>query len=99
MMNYLKEIGISDEKFEEIKKINGEGALSDLYFRRNEAFKIIQYLREIHINNVEDILKYVIDVFFKDYEEIKSKFEKYGIDDAVKNINIDVYFIEKVVLN
>lgn len=93
MLDFLKECGISDTT---INLLNQKypAELFDLNCNKKEIIKIIDYFRNIGINNIDELLIYETMIFYKTFDFIKDKFSKYDFLDLVSKINDNYEEIE-----
>lgn len=97
MLDFLKELGISEETINYINENNDSNIVFDVDCNKTECVKIIEYLKGIGIKNIENILKYELQIFYKDEFRIKQIFNKYNnLDELVEAINEDYTIIEKI---
>ena len=94
-MNYLINLGISEETLNKIIEINDEAIILSIECNEENITNIINYLRYIGIKNIEDLLIYEIDFFLNDFEEIKKKLRRENAID-IYNINTNYTYIEKL---
>ena len=64
------------------------------YFLLKHSFQILDYLTEIGLNNIKDILKYKTNIFYEKLNNIKKSFE--DRKDVVKLINEDITNFELI---
>lgn len=97
-MEYLLELGFSEQDIEQIKKYNYSYILENLELNKENTISIINYLLEIGIEKVtiKEIMMYQINLLFKTREEIKKSFDEYEMDSIVKSLNYDVNNIELI---
>lgn len=98
MIDFLHDVNILDEVIEEIIKNNSNSTLYDLSCNEEECIKIINYLKEIGILNIDELLIKEIDVFKLNLEDIVKKFSKFNIPIYVKMINNDYTMIEQILM-
>lgn len=94
-MNYLINLGISEETLNKIIEVNGNAIILSIECNEESITNIINYLKYIGIKNIEDLLIYEIDFFLNDFEEIKKKLRRENVMD-IYNINMDFTYIEKI---
>lgn len=93
MIDFLKEYNISENTIEELKK-QSSSFLFDLNCNEEECCKIINYLRTIGIENIDELLLYETDIFFKNKSKVELAFSKHNINELVELINQDYQEIE-----
>lgn len=96
-MNFLESVGVTSATLEKVREHNGEALVSDLYLNRIDIKNIIKYFQSIGIKVIDDLLIFVVDLFFKDINEIKAKVEQYGISEFVEEVNNDYFEINKII--
>lgn len=96
MIDFLKDYGISVETIEDLKRTQSPSFLFDLNCNDEECVKIINYLREIGINNIDELLLYESEIFFKVCKNVITAFSKCDIEELVELINEDASNIEKI---
>lgn len=89
MINFLKEANISDEVIIEILKNNNEGSIFNLSCNEDDAIKIINYMREIGITNIDNLLIYRIDIFILIFKQFIKRISRFNIPVLVNLINED----------
>lgn len=92
-MNYLIDLGIKKDTIDKIIDINGDAITLSLESNEENITNIINYLKQIGIKNVEQLLIYEIDFFLQDIEEVKEKLKKEDYE-KIFYINSDWYYIE-----
>lgn len=94
-MNYLKDLGISENTINEIIEKNDEAIIPTFEYNQEKITDIINYLRYVGIKNIDQLLIYEVDLFLKDYEEIK-KLIRVEDFETIYNINNDWMYIEEL---
>lgn len=97
MIKFLEELGISSSVIDKIIEINGDSIIYDFNNSSKNIIEIINYLKDIGVKNIDGLLIEETDLFFKQYEDIKFKIEKFGVKEAVLGINNDLIFIEDII--
>lgn len=93
MIDFLKDCNVDDDTLEEMyKKYSTE--LFDLNCNKREIVKIIEYLRNLGITNVSDLLVYETGLFYKSLNWIENKFSSIDTVDLVSKINDNYEEIE-----
>lgn len=93
-MNFLNNLGISNETIKNIIKYNDESIKLTIECNEKNITKIINFFKEIGIKNIDELLTYEIDIFLKDYDLLKYQIIKSDIEKIVENINQDYTAIE-----
>ena len=89
MIDFLKEYEINDNIINNIKNNNSESTLFDLSCNKDNCIKLINYMKNIGIMNIDELLIYEIDIFFIDYDKLLNKITNYNINEIVRLINTD----------
>jgi len=85
MIEFLNNCNLKKETIEKLlEKETPE--LFDLNSNEEECIEIIQYLRNIGIKCVDELLIYRIDLFYNSKYEIENKLKKYNINEIVEII-------------
>ena len=96
MLQFLKDIGISDITILKMINNNYEDILYDLECDQVNCLEVIKYLQELNIQVIDDLLINEIGMFFKTKEYLANKFSKFNISEIVDDINDDYIAIESV---
>lgn len=96
MIDFLKEIGIDENTILEIENNNPKSSIIDLSCNNINCLKIVLYLKEIGISNIENLLINKIDLFKMNYQELVKRFSKFNIPVFVDLINDDIEVIENI---
>jgi len=95
MIDFLNDFGIGEYTIKELEQKYDENILYNLKINELEIEKIIRYFKEIGINNIDGILIYKTDLFYKTFKDIKKYFiSNNNIVDLINSINEDVENIE-----
>lgn len=95
-MEFLKELNISNETLEKVRSLNGSSIDIDFNCNSKEIIKIINYLKNIGIENIDGLLVEETDIFLNKFNDIKDKIENYGLSKAVNEINNDLVAVEDI---
>ncbi len=90
MLNYLKEFDLSDEVIENILKSNDLNIIKNLELMKKNVKEVINYLYDLGVNNIENILLNRIDLFCLPLKLIKQNFTKLNEDMLVDILNNSV---------
>lgn len=93
-MDYFKKYGLNDEDIKEIEEYIEEDDINNYYVNELEIIEILDYLNEIGLENLKDILKYKTNIFYEKINNIKKSFE--DRKDIVKLINEDITNFELI---
>lgn len=96
MIDFLIECGINRKTITEIKNKYNESTLFDLSCNEDDCLKIIKYLKEIGIKNIDELLIYEIDIFKLPFIELVKKFGKFNVPLFVSFINDDISAISNI---
>ena len=96
MLQFLKDMGISDITILKMINNNSEDILYDLECDQVNCLEVIKYLQELNIKVIDDLLINEIGMFFKTKEYLANKFSKFNISEIVDDINDDYIAIESV---
>ena len=88
-MDFLKDLGFSDEVILKIKENNSPNVIRQFICDRENAKKNIEYMREIDILVVDDLLIRRLEIFI-DYERVRKAIEKFNASVLVALINEDI---------
>ncbi len=94
MIDFLKEIDISNNTISKIITENQESSLYNLSCNKDNCIKIILYMREIGIKNIEELLIYETNYFKLTFTEFIKKISRFNIPLLVDGINNDYTYIE-----
>ncbi len=89
-MDFLKDLGFSDEVILKIKENNSPNVIRQFICDRENAKKNIEYMREIDILVVDDLLIRRLEIFSIDYERVRKAIEKFNASVLVALINEDI---------
>ena len=93
-MDYFKKYGLNEEDINEIENYIEDDDINNYYVNELEIIDILDYLMEIGIKNIKDILKYKTNIFYEKLNNIKKSFE--DRKDVVKLINEDITNFELI---
>lgn len=93
-MDYFKKYGLNEEDIKEIENYIEDDDINNYYVNELEIIQILDYLTEIGLNNIKDILKYKTNIFYEKLNNIKKSFE--DRKDVVKLINEDIINFELI---
>ncbi len=93
-MDYFKKYGLNDEDIKEIEEYIEDDDINNYYVNELEIIEILDYLNEIGLENLKDILKYKTNIFYGKINNIKKSFE--DRKDIVKLINEDITNFELI---
>ena len=96
MIDFLKTAGISEEVINTMYEMNEDNVLYNLSCIQDDCLKIIEYLKELGIQNIDELLLYELNIFYLEYDEIVKKISKFNIPVFVNLINNDYVVIENI---
>ena len=94
MINKLLKYGIKEKTIEEIKNI--DFYKYNLEINLDNCIEIINYLRSININKIDELMLYVPDMFISTKEEVEERFNRNNINRIVNLINEDYTNIDEL---
>lgn len=95
-MEFLKELDISNDTIEKVRVLNGSSIDIDFNCNSKEIIKIINYFKNIGIENIDGLLVEETDIFLNKFDDMKDKMENYGLSKAVNEINNDLVAVEDI---
>ena len=95
-MQFLIENGFKKSTIEKLQEKYDESILDVVSLEEENVKEVINYLKQIGIQNIEDLMIYQIELFTKDIDKIKKHFDKPNQYQMVEKINEDVMNIDKV---
>ena len=87
MLEYLKEFNISSEEIETIIKKNDVNVIKNLELMKNNVKSIINYLIDLGVENIYNILNVRIDLFLLPLSLVEQNFTKLDKDMLVNILN------------
>ena len=93
-MDYFKKYGLNEEDIKELENYIDDDDINNYYVNELEIIDILDYLMEMGIKNIKDILKYKTNIFYEKLDNIKKSFE--NRKDIVKLINEDITNFELI---
>ena len=96
MIDFLNDIGITFDTIKKIEKFNNNSSLFEIANNKEECIKIIDYLKELGITCIDELLIYEIDLFKKDLDYIIKKISKFNIPVFVNIVNDEYIAIENI---
>lgn len=86
---------INEDLLSEIIRHNGEAIVFSLESKKESINRIINYLESIGIKNIDELLKYEIDLFLRDLSSVKKMIQPDDID-LINSINDDCACVEDI---
>lgn len=96
MIDFLKKENISDDVIKKIEENNNQSSLYDLSLNEDNCLKIIKYLKDLGVSNIDLLLINEMDVFLLTFNEFVRKLKKFNISNFVQVINNDYVAIEEI---
>ena len=93
-MNYLEELGVSNEMIDELNDNTPDKLLDLLKDNQKLVTANINYLKELGIEKYPEILVRFPDMFLMDNSNFKDVFAKYELNDLIEKINKNVGIVE-----
>ena len=87
MLEYLKEFNISSEEIETIIKKNDVNVIKNLELMKNNVKSVINYLIDLGVENIYNILNVRIDLFLLPLSLVEQNFTKLDKDMLVNILN------------
>ena len=94
MIDFLKKTNINEDILIEIIKNNNPSALSSLSINEEECVKIINYMKEIGLVCIDELLINRIDLFLSSFDKFIKKLSKFNIPVLVQLVNTDYATID-----
>ena len=94
MIDFLKQMDVKENVLIEIIKNNNPSALSSLVINEDESLKIINYMKEIGLTCIDELLINRIDLFLSSFEKFVKKLSKFNIPVLVQLVNTDYATID-----
>ena len=96
MIDFLKECGVEEKTIKELERKVSQSNLFDLSCNKDNCLKIIEYLRQININNIDELLLYEFDVFTLTFSTLIKKISQFNVPLLASAINDDPFAIEEI---
>lgn len=94
MIDFLKKTNINEDILIEIIKNNNPSSLSSLSINEEECVKIINYMKEIGLTCIDELLINRIDLFLSSFDKFIKKLSKFNIPVLVQLVNTDYATID-----
>lgn len=98
-MDFLKQVAISDETIKKMIENNSQQCLFNLECNQEECLKIIQFMNNIGIKTVDELLIQVPEIFIQSLSLFMKKLARYNILEVIKTVNDEPLLIEKYLGN
>ena len=97
MLDFLQKENISKETIDIIYNRLDSNVIASLIDNEEECIKIINLLKDIGINNIEDLLMYETYIFLKQSGRVKDSLKEHDLNTIVNDINEDYSMVEKYI--
>ncbi|MBQ9833936.1 MAG: hypothetical protein IJO33_01945 [Bacilli bacterium] len=91
-MKYLVDLGVSHEIVDSLN----EAICYDLKVNENKITEIINFLKSIAINNLDDLISQELRILYMDLDDIKKAFDIPNRSEMIELINNDIVAIEEI---
>lgn len=98
-MDFLKKALISEETINKIIENNSKQCLFNLECNQEDCLEIIQFMKNIGIKRVDELLIQIPEVFIQSLSDFMKKVARYNILEVIKVVNEDPLLIEKYMRN
>ncbi len=95
-MQFLLEKGFTQELIDKLTLKYDEGILDVFQIEKRNVSDVIDFFRQIGIENIEELMLFRIELFTKDVEEVKEIFDDEHVHEMVQEINEDILNIDKI---
>lgn len=95
-MQFLLEKGFTQELIDKLTLKYDEGILDVFQIEKRNVMDVIDFFRQIGIENIEELMLFRIELFTKDVEEVKEIFDDEHVHEMVQEINEDILNIDKI---
>ena len=96
MIDFLRKYNVSDKTIKELIETKSDSYLFDLNCNEEECCKIVDYLKNIGIEVIDELLLNNTELFLKNIKKVELAFSKYDIKELVQLINDDSNEIENI---
>ena len=95
-MQFLLEKGFTQELIDKLTLKYDEGILDVFQIEKRNVMDVIDFFRQIGIENIEELMLFRIELFTKDVDEVKEIFDDEHVQEMVQEINEDILNIDKI---
>ena len=88
MVDFLIDCGISKMVVNQIKDINVYENLYNFNCNQDNVIEIINYLRELNFEYIDDLLVNKLDLFFMTISEFKNKYNQDNFNDLMDFVEL-----------
>ena len=96
MIEDIKLIGIDDDMLEKMISSLGYDLVLNLAVNHKLVSENIEFLKSLNIQVIDELLLNKTDIFLKETEELKNKFNKENIEYIVEIMNNDYTIIDEL---
>ena len=88
MIDFLKDYGISEMVINQIEDINVYENLYNFNCNQDNVIEIINYLRELNFEYIDDLLVNKLDLFFMTISEFKNKYNQDNLSNLMEFVEL-----------
>lgn len=88
-MDFLKECGLSDQDITYLHDNYEDYIIANAIYKEDNIIQVINYFKELGINNIINLIKIRLDVFLINVDKIKAMCNKYNREELVDILNED----------
>lgn len=86
-----------NQELEDSLRLKYEESILEVFeLNKDNVLKVIDYLKDIGVNNIEELILYKLEFFTKDVDVIIKRFNEYNIGEVVDSINEDITNIDNI---
>ena len=86
-----------NQELEDSLRLKYEESILEVFeLNKDNVLKVIDYLKDIGVNNIEELILYKLEFFTKDIDVIIKRFNEYNIGEVVDSINEDITNIDNI---
>jgi len=93
-MDFLKIVGITDDTIKKMIDNNSHQCLFNLECNQDECLKIINFMKNIGIQNIEEMLIQIPEIFIQSVSDFMKKLARYDILEVIREVNDNPLLIE-----
>lgn len=94
-MDFLKKVAIKDDVIEKIIVNNSRQCLFNLECNQDECIKIIEFIKNVGIKTVDELLINLPEIFIQPISVFMKKLSRYDILEVINVVNSNPLMIEK----
>lgn len=96
MLDFLLELGISNNVLIDIRKNNSEASIYNFSCNKDDVIKIIQFLNGLGINCITQLLIYRLDRFLVSFDSFKKILSDKDMSELIDLLNDDYTAIDEL---